>query len=445
MSLDTTISRRAPYKANRATLTSTLCKGIWMITISTWRPKPNGSIGRGVWWIKSWSNPLSSRMRSEIRNEVLIGWQMITRVWAELGKITNFKSRNKLGSKSINGSSRTGTRVRFLVHIGKNLNNKSNWSFETSQTSGRGMITRSSTSNDKSTRPGSWTTSSWKCSRMNRIILSNLMTPRISTRIRRGCKPCTIKRWRISNLTKERISSSSTKICLTSSLKSRIRLKCTEIWAQLRKISIKSIWMHSKIMIHDSILWCQGCSTQSMWQDQGLWQQAESRCWVHQVREAARIPWNTRSVTIWSKLSSNKSATTTEGRGTNLESPLEIRKNMEPVVPKWLLLLLVDTAIQSQLVITISQRGIGFCPQPTFTKLKPKYIAEVLAPTLTKHVPLEPKLTPGVDLNSCKEIHLLQIYIRHQVAPYPDMNHNPSTAEEALARSISHLQASNRH
>jgi len=153
----------------------------------------------------------------------------------------NFKSKNKPESKSINASSRTGTRTKFLVHIGKNLNSKSNWNSETLPTSDRGTITKNNISKDKSTRPGSWTTSSWKCNRMNRAILGNLMTPKILTRIRRGCKLCIIKKWRILSLARERISSSSIKICWTNSLKSRILLRCMGTWAQLRKISIKLI------------------------------------------------------------------------------------------------------------------------------------------------------------------------------------------------------------
>jgi len=152
------------------------------------------------------------------------------------------------------------------------------------------------------------------------------MTPRILIRIRRGYKLCIIKKWRILNWTRGRISSSSIKICLTNNLKLRIPLKCMETWVQLRKISIKLIWMHSKITIHDSILWSQDCSTPSMSKELGHWQPVESKYWVHQAQEAARGQWNMRSVTIWNKLSSNKLATTIEDRGTSLEIQLEIRK-----------------------------------------------------------------------------------------------------------------------
>jgi uncharacterized FlgJ-related protein len=118
---------------------------------------------------------------------------------------------------------------------------------------------------------------------------------------------------------------------------------------------------------------------------------------------------------------------------------------MELEVPKWLLLHLVDTVIQLQLAITISQREIEFCQQPTFTKLKPKYKAEAqLAPTLIKHEQQvnNYKQTQEVDLNSCKEIHPLRTYIIHQVVPYLDMNHSQSTAEEAWALSTNHLKVS---
>ena len=161
------------YKANKAISISTLCKEIWTIMIHIWKRRLSGSSGRGVWWIRSWNHLLSLRMPFGIRREALIEWQMITRVLVGLGRIMGFKSKSKLELKSINDSSKNGTRMRFIVQIARNKNSKSNWNFETLQTSDRGMITRNNTSRGKSTRPGNWTTSSWKCSRMNRVISSS--------------------------------------------------------------------------------------------------------------------------------------------------------------------------------------------------------------------------------------------------------------------------------
>ena len=132
-------------------------------------------------------------------------------------------------------------------------------------------------------------------------------------------------------------------------------------------------------------------------------------------------------------------ATTIEGRGTSLESLLEIRKTTELEVPKWLSLLFLDTVIQLRLVITISQREIGLCQQLTSTKLKRKYKAEAhLAPKLIQQqLQLEVKSTPlGGDLNISKGIRLLQTYIIHLGVPYLGMNRSRLTAVEVLGRWI---------
>ena len=169
---------------------------------------------------------------------------------------------------------------------------------------------------------------------MNKVTSSSLTTPKTLTKIRRGFKLSTIKKWRILNLIRGKISNNSTKICLTNNLKSRIRLKCMVTWVQSRKISIKLIWMPLKITIRDNIRWCRGCSTLSMSKALGHWQPVESRYWVHQAREVVRGQWNMRSVTIWNKRSSNKLAITIEDRGISLEIQLEIRKKEQPESPK---------------------------------------------------------------------------------------------------------------
>lgn len=48
--------------------------------------------------------------------------------------------------------------------------------------------------------------------------------------------------------------------------------------------------MHLRITILVSILWFQEYSTQNMQLDLDLWQQVESKFWVHQAQEAQRIP-----------------------------------------------------------------------------------------------------------------------------------------------------------
>ena len=89
-----------------------------------------------------------------IRKGPSIEWQMITKVLVELARIMACKRKSKLELKSINGSSRIGTRIRFIVQIVRNSSSKSNWNFETLQTSDRGMTTRNNISRGKSTRPG---------------------------------------------------------------------------------------------------------------------------------------------------------------------------------------------------------------------------------------------------------------------------------------------------
>ena len=427
------------YKASKVISISISSKEIWTITTHTWKHKLNGSIGKEIWWIRSWNNLLSSRMPSVIKNEASTEWPMTTKALVESDKTTTSKSKNKQGLKSTNASSKTDTRTKFIVQIAKSLSSRSSWSCETLQTWGSGTTTRNNTSRGRSSRPGSWTTSSWRCSRMNRVTSSSWMTRRISTRIRRGFKLYIIKKWRILNWTRGRISSSSIKICLTNNLKSRIPLKCMVTWVQLRKISIKSIWMPSRITIRDSIRWCQGCSTPSMSRALGRWQPVESRCWVQQAQQVARGLWNMRSVTIWSRPSSSKLATTIEDRGTSPENPLEIRKT-ELEAPKCLWLHSSDIAIRLLLVITISQPETGLCHQLTSTKSKPQYKAEEqVAPKLILPLQLE---EAEAEPNTCKETLQLQTYITHLEMPYLDRDHNRLTAAEVPGLLIRGLQAS---
>jgi len=63
----------------------------------------------------------------------------------------------------------------------------------------------------------------------------------------------------------------------------------------------------------------------------------------------------------------------------------------------------------------------------------PKYKAEAQADRLIQIVQLEAKLeVQEVDLNSCREIPLLLVFIKHKAAQYLDTNHNLSIVEEVL-------------
>lgn len=62
-----------------------------------------------------------------------------------------------------------------------------------------------------------------------------------------------------------------------------------------------------------------------------------------------------------------------------------------------------------------------------------KYKVEVQADQLIQTVQLEVKLeVQEADLNSCREILLLLVFIKHKAAQYLGMSHNLSTVEEVL-------------